>query len=86
MGIVSGATLQQLFDVPGLPPAADPRTPDIAVAPNVGVTYTGSNKKLAEHGGFSHVDTNVMKALGLDPAQLDGVRIEGTPVLPDVKF
>jgi len=51
---------QQLFDVPGLPPAADPSTPDIAVAPNVGVTYTGSTSKLAEHGGFSHDDTNVM--------------------------
>jgi hypothetical protein len=41
-------------------PSADPRTPDIAVAPNVGVTYTGSTSKLAEHGGFSHDDTNVM--------------------------
>jgi len=26
----------------------------------VGVTYSGSTKKLAEHGGFSHDDTNVM--------------------------
>jgi arylsulfatase A-like enzyme len=26
----------------------------------VGVTYSGSSKKLAEHGGFSHDDTNVM--------------------------
>jgi arylsulfatase A-like enzyme len=30
------------------------------VAPNVGVTYSGSTKKQAEHGGFSHDDTNVM--------------------------
>jgi len=41
-------------------PAVDPRTPDIIVAPNVGVTYSGSSKKLAEHGGFAHDDTNVM--------------------------
>jgi hypothetical protein len=27
------------------------------------VTYSGSTKKLAEHGGFSHDDTNVMMLL-----------------------
>ena len=30
------------------------------MTPNVGVTYSGSTKKLAEHGGFAHDDTNVM--------------------------
>jgi arylsulfatase A-like enzyme len=30
------------------------------VQPNVGVIYTGSSKKQAEHGGFAHDDTNVM--------------------------
>ena len=44
----------------GLPPNDDPRTPDIIVTPNIGVTYSGSGKKLAEHGGFSRDDTNVM--------------------------
>jgi hypothetical protein len=39
---------------------ADPRTPDIIVTPNVGVVYTGSKRKLAEHGGFAHDDTNVI--------------------------
>jgi len=58
--IFVGPSLNQLFGTPGLPPTGDPRTPDIAVAPNVGVTYSGSSKKLAEHGGFSHDDTNVM--------------------------
>jgi hypothetical protein len=48
-----------LYDTPGVPPN-DPRTPDIIVVPNVGVIYTGSSKKLAEHGGFAHDDTNVM--------------------------
>jgi hypothetical protein len=52
-----------MFNAPGLPPAGDPRTPDIIVTPNVGVTYSGSGKKLAEHGGFSHDDTNVMMLL-----------------------
>ena len=27
------------------------------------MTYSGSGKKLAEHGGFSHDDTNVMMLL-----------------------
>jgi len=61
--IFSGAALTQLFNAPGLPPHGDPRTPDILVTPNVGVTYSGSTKKLAEHGGFSHDDTNVIMLL-----------------------
>jgi len=40
-------------------PAVDPRTPDVIVLPNLGVIYTGSSKKDAEHGGFSSDDTNV---------------------------
>src|SRR5215472_9174720 len=55
-----GQSLNQLFNAPGLPPVGDSRTPDIIVASNVGVTYSGSTKKQAEHGGFSHDDTNVM--------------------------
>ena len=57
--IFYGSSLALNYDVPGLPPR-DPRTPDIIVTPNVGVDYTGSKAKLAEHGGFSHDDTNVM--------------------------
>ena len=109
--IFSGPALTQLFNAPGLPPNGDPRTPDIIVTPNVGVTYTGSGSKLMEHGGFAHDDTNVMllvsnpalwahtvygevatrqvaptilKALGLDPGKLDGVRLDGTTVLPGI--
>jgi hypothetical protein len=94
-------------------PTVDPRTPDIIVTPNVGITYSGSTSKLSEHGGFAHDDTNVilllsnanfraktvrvgvgtaqvaptvLKALDIDPAQLDAVRIEGTSVLPDFKL
>jgi Type I phosphodiesterase / nucleotide pyrophosphatase len=61
--IFSGPGIGQMFNLPGLPPAGDPRSPDIIVTPNVGVTYSGSGKKLAEHGGFSHDDTNVMMLL-----------------------
>lgn len=61
--IFSGPALAQLFNAPGLPPQGDPRTPDILVTPNVGVTYSGSSKKQAEHGGFAHDDTNVIMLL-----------------------
>jgi hypothetical protein len=106
--IFYGPALALNYNTPGLPPN-DPRTPDIIVTPNIGVTYTGSTKKLSEHGGFAHDDTNVillvsnpsyepktvysnvgtnqvaptiLKALGLDPRALDGVRWEGTEALP----
>jgi hypothetical protein len=59
--IFYGPSLQTMFGVPGLPASGgDPRTPDIIVQPNVGVIYTASLKKQAEHGGFAHDDTNVM--------------------------
>jgi hypothetical protein len=101
------------YNKPGLGAGEDPRTPDIIVTPNIGVTYSGSSKKLAEHGGFAHDDTNVLlvvanpalkqstvhaavetsqiaptilKSLGLEPTLLDAVRLEGTPVLPDIDF
>jgi hypothetical protein len=110
--IYYGPTLALNYNKPGLPPN-DPRTPDIIVTPNVGVTYTGSATKQMEHGGFAHDDVNVMlllsnpafssrtifsevgtlqiaptimNALGLDPNKLDGVRLEGTPALPDVNL
>lgn len=110
--IYYGPSVALNYNWPGLPPN-DPRTPDIIVTPNVGVTYTGSNAKLMEHGGFAHDDTNVMlllsnpgiaprtvfsevgtlqiaptilTALGIDPRKLDGVRLEGTGVLPDVNL
>jgi hypothetical protein len=106
-----GPSLWLNYNVGGSDPGQDPRTPDIIVTPNVGVTYSGSTTMIADHGGFAHDDTNVMllianprftaqtvsaatataqvaptilKVLGLDPAALDAVRAEGTPVLPEV--
>jgi hypothetical protein len=58
--IFSGPGVTLNYGTPGVPPTGDPRTPDIIVTPNVGVTYSNSTKKLAEHGGFSHDDTNVI--------------------------
>src|SRR6201987_4920008 len=64
----SGIALGQIYYGPSLTinyndPTKDPRTPDIIVTPNVGVTYSGSTSKLEEHGGFAHDDTNVMLLL-----------------------
>jgi len=117
-GSATGIGLGQIYYGPSLTlnyndPTVDPRTPDIIVTPNVGVTYSGSHAKQEEHGGFSHDDTNVvlllaypsfgprtvkaavgtaqvaptiLKALDLDPRALDAVRMEGTGVLPAVRF
>lgn len=109
--IYYGPSLWLNYNVGGLEPGQDPRTPDIIVTPNVGVTYSGSSTMIEDHGGFAHDDTNVImlvanpgfkattvsatttttqvaptivKALGLDPNQLDAVREEGTAVLIEV--
>ena len=59
--IFYGPSITTMYNAPGLPASGgDPRTPDIIVQPNVGVVYTGSLAKQAEHGGFAHDDTNVM--------------------------
>jgi hypothetical protein len=54
--IFAGRGIAQMYNAA----PADPRTPDIVIAPQVGVIYTGSKRKLEEHGGFAHDDTNVM--------------------------
>ena len=68
--IYYGASLNTLFNPPGVPnvpgpccklrEGGDPRSPDIVVIPNVGVVYTGGDKKQSEHGGYAWDDTNVM--------------------------
>lgn len=58
--IFYGPTLSLNYGVGGLDPGQDPRTPDIIVVPNVGVTYSGSTTMIADHGGFGHDDTNVV--------------------------
>jgi hypothetical protein len=103
--VLAGSELNLKFNSP----ATDPATPDVIVRPTYGTVYTASNKKNAEHGGFSFGDTNVglivsnpglrsrvvktpvatsqvaaslLKALGIDPNELQAVRREGTQVLP----
>ncbi|HEY1432974.1 MAG TPA: alkaline phosphatase family protein [Stellaceae bacterium] len=84
--IFSGPGIAQMFNLPGLPPNGDPRTPDIIVTPNIGVTYSGSGKKLAEHGGFSHDDTNVMMVLSNPSFSAETITspVETTQVAPTI--
>jgi len=85
--IFYGPSLETMFNRPGLPAqGGDPRTPDIIVQPNVGVVYTGSAKKQAEHGGFAHDDTNVMLLVSnpsLHPRTIDSF-VETTQVAPTI--
>ncbi len=109
--ILYGATLAPNYNVGGWEASDDPRTPDIIVTPNIGMTYSASTAMIGDHGGFAHDDTNVMmlvanpsfspqtvssetatiqvaptmvSALGLNPALLQSVQMEGTAVLPEV--
>jgi hypothetical protein len=80
--IFAGPALAQLFN----PPSKDPRTPDIIVVPYQGVVYTGSSKKQAEHGGFSHDDTNVIMLLSNPKFRAKTVtsQVETTQVAPTI--
>lgn len=108
--ITSGSALASIYGDPtSSDPVAAARAPNIVIQPNAGVIYSGSSKKIAEHGGGTVDDTNValivslsglkattmsgtvkttqvaptiLKALGLDPTQLQAVQKEGTAVLP----
>jgi hypothetical protein len=80
--IFAGPSMTLLFD----DPAVDPRTPDIAVQPDYGVIYTGGKKKVSEHGGFSHDDTNVVLLLAnprLHTGQVEAV-VQTTSVAPTI--
>jgi hypothetical protein len=77
----TGIGLGQIYYGPSLSinyndPTVDPRTPDIIVTPNVGVTYSSSKAKLSEHGGFGHDDTNVVMLLSNPSFQAKSVRSE----------
>jgi Type I phosphodiesterase / nucleotide pyrophosphatase len=58
--IYYGGSLALNYNVGGLDPGQDPRTPDIIVAPDVGMTYSGNTAMIGDHGGFAHDDTNVI--------------------------
>ena len=77
-----GRNLDLMFSDPSTPEGS--RTPNIIVAPNVGVVYTGGTKKLAEHGGFAHDDTTVIMLVshpGFSPAIINSP-VETAQVAP----
>jgi len=93
--IFYGPSLEAMFNAPGVPAkfqlqcggtVGDPRTPDIIVQPNVGVVYTKSTKKQAEHGGFAHDDTNVMLLVSKPDFEASTVTsyVETTQVAPTI--
>jgi hypothetical protein len=84
--IFYGASLETMFNAPGLPPFGDPRSPDIIVQPRTGVIYTGSTKKQEEHGGFAHDDTNVMMLVSNPKLQARTVTsfVETSQVAPTI--
>src|SRR5262249_17707773 len=89
--IFYGPSLATMFNAPGVPvqfggTGGDPRTPDIIVQPNVGVVYTGSSSKHAEHGGLAHDDTNVMLLVSHPDVEARTVTsfVETTQVAPTI--
>jgi len=84
--IFYGPSLATMFNAPGLPPHGDPRSPDIIVQPYVGVVYTSSSKKQAEHGGFAQDDTNVMLLVSNPRFQASTLTsfVETTQVAPTI--
>jgi hypothetical protein len=58
--IFYGPSLALNYNSGGLEPGEDPRSPDIIVTPNIGVTYSNSTSMIGDHGGFGHDDTNVV--------------------------
>lgn len=81
-----GNTLTTMFNAPGIPPNGDSRTPDLIVQPNIGHTYSGSTKKLSEHGGFAFDDTNVMLLVSNPwiPAKTEHAWAETMQVAPTI--
>jgi hypothetical protein len=58
--IFYGPSLALNYNIGGVGPGLDPRSPDIIVTPNVGITYVGPGGAIGDHGGFGHDDTNVI--------------------------
>jgi hypothetical protein len=76
--IYYGPTLGLNYNTGGLGPGLDPRSPDIIVTPNIGVTYSGSTTMIGDHGGFSHDDTNVMLLVANSRFMAETVSSEAT--------
>jgi hypothetical protein len=67
-------------------PATDSRVPDLIVQPELGVIYSNSTSKDAEHGGFTIDDLNVALLVANPQLQAGTVRaaVETTQIAPTI--
>jgi len=113
--ITYGPALAAIYGDPASADAtAAARAPNVFIQPNEGVIYSGSSKKIAEHGGGAPNDTGVallvsgpwcdrhrkvhkpvsttqvaptiLRALGIDPRELQAVKMERTRPLPHLDY
>lgn len=80
--VLSGAAIKRGYG----DPLMDPRVPDLIVVTQPGVIYSGSARKISEHGGFSHDDTNVLLLVvgpGLSPATVTSF-VQTTQIAPTI--
>jgi hypothetical protein len=84
--IYYGPSIALNYNVGGWEGGDDPRTPDIIVTPNEGVTYSSSTSMIGDHGGFAHDDTNVIMLVA-NPgfsAQTVSATVTTTQVAPTI--
>ncbi len=85
--ISSGAALAALFGDPASSdPVAAARAPNVFIQPDAGVIYSGSSKKIAEHGGGSPDDVHValMVSLAGLEARTVAAPVDTTQVAPTI--
>jgi hypothetical protein len=86
--VVSGSALAAIYGDPNsTDPVAAARAPDIVIQPNWGTIYSTSSKKIAEHGGGTTDDTNVLLLVslpGLKTAQTVTTSVATTQVAPTI--
>jgi hypothetical protein len=86
--ITSGAALTAIFGDPTSTDAlAAARAPNAFIQPNVGVIYSGSSKKIAEHGGGTTNDTGVALLVslpGLGSGKTVSTSVGTTQVAPTI--
>jgi hypothetical protein len=85
--IMSGIALTGLYGDPtSNDPVAAARAPNVIVQPDAGVIYSGSSKKIAEHGGGTLADTNVALIVShpsLTPGSVS-TRVSTTQIAPTI--
>jgi arylsulfatase A-like enzyme len=85
--IISGPALSAIFGDPTVPGSiAAARAPDIIIQPDHGVIYSGSQKKIAEHGGGSLDDTHVallVAGASLKSSKVDDL-VQTTQIAPTI--